>query len=240
MRLALLAALPVLLTAAPAGAVTLPVVKVRTSACQSALSPKARSATFTGDMRGLRGATRLQMRFVLQARTEDKHWAKVAAPGFGTWASSDPGIGRYVYAKTVELLAAPADYRAVVDFRWLGASGRTVLRTTRTSRLCRQPDLRPDLEPQAIVALGDGRFAVTVRNSGRTAAGPFAVTVEAGDLTFQLGTLAGLGAGEEAVVEGQGPACSAEEPFAVTVDPDDAVDESEEDGNVLAGSCPQA
>ncbi len=105
-----------LLAAAAPAAAGAAQAKARLTACETALEQEARKATFSGDMRTVRGAARLQVRFTLQARTdEETQWRTVAAPGFGTWNTSEPGIGRYVYSKTVENLLAPATYRAVGD-----------------------------------------------------------------------------------------------------------------------------
>jgi len=109
------------------------------SECVRADRANARAAAFEGDMRAIPGAVRLRMRFVLQARTpEDPVWTRVDAPGFGRNFTSAPGVGRYVYAKRVVDLPAPADYRVRVRFRWLNALGRVIARETRTSRACRQ------------------------------------------------------------------------------------------------------
>src|SRR5689334_9971470 len=71
-------------------------------------------ATFEGRLTPLRRAAKAQMRFTLQSRTPDApRWAAVAAPGWGTWITAPPKVGRYLYDKTVEQLAAPAEYRAV-------------------------------------------------------------------------------------------------------------------------------
>jgi hypothetical protein len=239
MRLAPLVTLLVLVLAAPAGAtVTTPAVKARTTACLTSLALDGRSATFEGDMKGLRGAARLQIKFVLQVRT-DEEWTKVAAPGFGVWNTSDAGIGRYVHRKTVESLPAAADYRAVMSFRWLSALGKPLLKATRTSRVCRQPDLRPDLEPLKVFALAGNHYAVTVRNRGRTTAGPFVVTARSGGQTFLLGLVDELGAGESVSVEGEGPPCSLLDPFEVMVDAEEEVEESDESANALTVACPR-
>src|SRR5215468_379513 len=76
-------------------------------------------ATFEGRVTALKRATKAQMRFTLQARTpEEPTWRAVGAPGFGTWLTAPPKVGRYVYDKTVQELLAPAEYRAVIRFRW--------------------------------------------------------------------------------------------------------------------------
>ena len=238
MRNALLIATLALLTAAPA-AIAAP-AKARLTACEPALDQAQRTATFAGDVRTIPGASRLQVKFVLQARTEDEpEWAPVAAPGFGTWNSSAPGIGRYVYTKTVENLLAPAAYRAVVRFRWLTATGRTLLRARRTSRVCRQPDLRPDLLVERIDR-ADGGYEVTIVNAGRSAAGAFAVTIEIAGQVHAFADVAGVGARERVHLRGQAPACQEGSDVIVRVDPGQVVDEADEDANALSRPCPMA
>src|SRR3954471_10830531 len=86
-------------------------------------------ATFEGRVTALKRATKAQMRFTLQARTpEEATWRAVSTPGFGALLTSPEGDGRYVYDKTVQELLAPAEYRALIRFRWRDAHGR-VLRT---------------------------------------------------------------------------------------------------------------
>jgi hypothetical protein len=99
--------------------------------------------------------------------------------------------------------------------------------------------MRPDLEARRVDVLpgpdaDTRRYAVTVRNDGRTDADPFTATL--GD----LGPLAvlGLDAGTQRVLTFTGPPCAAGAPLVVTLDPDEAVDERDEDDNVLAATCP--
>ena len=129
-------------------------------------------------MRTIAGASRMQMRFTLQARTPDTtRWSAVAAPGFGSWVSSAPGTSRYVYTKRVESLLAPASYRVLLRFRWTAPPGGAMLPRTRAySPPCKQPDPRPNL---VVSSLGRAagrarpaasRYVAFVRNTGRTAA----------------------------------------------------------------------
>ena len=106
MRRALLIAF--LLLAFPAAAQA---ESVKVAACAPSLDPLARSATFEARTRAY-GRDRIQVRFTLQVREDAlSGWRRVAAPGFDTWLTSDAGVRRYSYAKTVENLAAPAAYR---------------------------------------------------------------------------------------------------------------------------------
>ena len=213
---------------------------VKVDGCVPALDPVARSATFQARVKAIAGSDRMQVRFTLQEREPgiSARWRKVVAPGFDQWLTSAAGVRRYAYTRTIQNLTAPASYRTIVRFRWLDEDG-LVLRGTRvTSAACRQPDMRPDLEPLRIETLpgpdaDTRRYRVTVRNGGRTAAGAFDVAL--GDAFQRVPALA---AGAEQVVTFTGPPCAADAPPTVTVDPDDAVDERDEDDNVLVAGCP--
>lgn len=221
--------------AAPAQGAT---TKARTTACLTSVEADERAARFEGDMRTVAGAVKLQMRFTLQTRSaEEPEWTAVKAPGFGSWNSSAPGIGRFVYVKTVQKLLAPASYRAVVHFRWLGLNGKPILRAKRHSRVCRQPDLRPDLVATDVVRDGDG-YAVTLANEGRHEAQSFAVTLEHAGRTYALGRVARLAAGARATLRGTAPECQPGDQMTVRVDPDGEVDEADEMGNELIVTCP--
>src|SRR4051812_23058607 len=195
-------------------------------------------ATFQGRVTALKRATKTQMRFALQARTpEEPVWRGVSAPGFGSWLTAPKGAGRYVYDKTVQQLLAPAEYRAVIRFRWRDARGRVVRSESATTKVCRQPDPRPDLE---IVALKTGaRYVAVVRNSGRGAAGPFSVAFTRNGESLGLVSVAdGLKPGAQtSAVLSTAPACAPGELIAAQVDPLDAVEEADEDGNVLSHTC---
>jgi hypothetical protein len=208
--------------------------------CAPALDPVERSASFEARVRAARGSDRMQVRFTLQVRDEGPatRWHKVVAPGFEQWLTSAAGVRKYSYTRTIQNLTAPASYRTIVRFRWLDEDG-LVLRSSRaTSSACRQPDMRPDLAPLRIeTAPGPDaetrRYTVTVRNGGRTAAGAFDVAL--GDAVARV---TGLVPGAQQTVVIEAPACTAAAPATVTVDPDDAVDERDEDDNVLVAACP--
>ena len=54
-------------------------------------------ATFEGRVTAVRGATKAQLRFTLQARTpDDPVWETLDAPGFGSWITA-PKVARYLY-----------------------------------------------------------------------------------------------------------------------------------------------
>jgi hypothetical protein len=233
MRRALFLSLLVL-TAFPAAASA---ESVKLLACVPALEGEDRSATFEARVRPARGSERMQVRFTLQVGDELLGaWRRVAAPGLDQWITSDPGVTRYSYAKTVQNLSAPASYRMIVRFRWLDAGGEPLARSRTTSRACRQPDMRPDLGAMRIDAV-EGGYAVALRNAGRRAAGPFAVTLSAGDERLEPLTVPGLAAGAWTVLEFARPACAPGVALTATVDAGLAVDERDEDDNVLVATC---
>jgi hypothetical protein len=231
----------VLLLAFPAAA---DAAAVKVVDCVPSLDPAARSATFEARMRAARDSERMQVRFTLQVREDEPQgWRKVSAAGFDSWLTSMAGVRRYSYSKTVTNLAAPAAYRTIVRFRWLDEEGEALRSTRITSASCRQPDLRPDLEPRRIEVLPGAdpdmrRYAVAVRNAGRTDALPFAATLAIGEDEPVPMAVLGLAAGIERTVTFTAPVCRAGSQLTVTLDPGEAVDERDEDDNVLATPCP--
>ena len=244
-RLVMTAAL-LLSALAPAAASAAPSGSARLLACDSALDPADRMATFEGRMRTARGATRLQMRFTLQTRSKgQRSWRALPAPGFGKWLSSDPGVGRYVYTKRVVALLAPASYRTHVRFRWIGRGGKRIASDRSTSPTCRQADLRPNLRPLGLHSRAGAdpqhaRYVVPVVNRGKTAAGAFDVVVTADGTTLPPARTPELEPGERALVEVEGPPCMIGSMLTVDVDPTGAVDERSATDNQLSVPCPGA
>ena len=195
------------------------------------------AAEFVASMNASPAATRMQMRFVLQAKRAGRRgYRRVSAPGFGTWATADPGVSRYTYTRRVENLIGPARYRIAVRFRWLDAAGRTVARDKVRSRSCRQPDRRPELDV-AELALAD-TYRVLVRNRGRSAAPAFDLELSIDGVPVAAVRVAELGSRRERLVEIDGPACGRGDEVTVTADPADAVPERSERNNALALTCP--
>jgi CARDB len=227
-RLLLICALALLVFPAAASAAGVKLVE-----CDAA----ARSATFDARMHSARGSDRMQVRFTLHVKEGGlPGWRRVVAEGLDRWETSYPGVRRYTYSKTVRNLSAPASYRTVVRFRWLDDEGEVLTRARDTSRVCRQPDMRPDLVATEIVPV-DGGYDVTVRNRGRTAAGPFSVAFSLGEHALEPVAIDGLPEGEQTVVSFTGPACRPDELLTATVDAEAAVAERDEDDNALAANC---
>jgi hypothetical protein len=112
--------------------------------CLTTGEPAERSATFSGEMTTIAGASRMAMRIELLERIPGEvGYHAVAAPGLGVWRASEVGVGVYKYVKQVTNLSAPADYRGLVSFRWQGLRGHTIKREERRTRRCLQPAPEP-------------------------------------------------------------------------------------------------
>ncbi len=113
--------------------------------CATATIPQTeRSATFAGEMTAIPGTVRMEMRVDLQERgLEEQLYRTVSAPGLGVWHSSAPGVKAFTHIQQVTNLSAPAFYRGVVRFRWLGARGRPLKAEELRTARCEQPAAPP-------------------------------------------------------------------------------------------------
>ncbi|HEY2632172.1 MAG TPA: hypothetical protein VGI26_07320 [Solirubrobacteraceae bacterium] len=110
--------------------------------CVTSTVQLERSATFTAQMVATPATEKMAVRFELEQRMRGElDFHTVVAPGLGTWQRSEPGVKIYKYVKQVTNLAAPAAYRAVVRFRWLGEKGRVLKRAELHTQRCAQPTL---------------------------------------------------------------------------------------------------
>jgi hypothetical protein len=244
-RVLILAAALVAIVAAPAQAAGQnkpPKLAAKLESCVTSPLPVERIASFVGSMPARAGGARMQMRFELERKRHgQRRWRRLKAAGFGVWERADPNVAGFIFTKRVTGLPVPATYRALVRFRWLAADGTTLRRTHAHTRACRQPDLRPNLVPGALSGALDAQqpgmafYALVVRNTGRSTAAPFSVSVGTG--TAEVGELA---AGEERTVSVVAPACLPLVPIVVRVDADRRVEESQERGNGARRPCPIA
>jgi CARDB len=229
-------------TVAPAAA-ALP-YKASLSGCSPALEQSARAVVFQGDMRRVRAGDRLEIRFDLLVRSPDLGWERLHYEGLGIWNRAEAGVARYTYTKRVENLAAPASYRAIVTFRWRdGATNRAHRREVRRTPVCRQPDLRPDLVVERVDGVRTGpqraSYGVVVRNNGQMATLVDTAVQLLVDGTAQTpAALAPLMPRTETTLRFTGPACT--QSVEARLDTDAAVDEADEDNNLLAVPCPLA
>lgn len=233
--LVLTALLSLLAAASPAAAADRPSLGVKMPSCLLGV------AEWTASMPAIDGATGLAVRWTLQQR-DGKLWRRVPVPGWERWEKAEPGARGFVYRKRIERLVAPASYRARVQFRWTDADGEVLRRAVRTSPACRQPDARPDLEVASldVADLGDGtaRYAVVVRNAGGgDAVDPFATALSVAGAEQVWRTLPDLEADGTATLTWVAPVCAPGGRVVVEVDPADAIDEADEDDDVVTRRC---
>jgi len=253
----LLLVLALLLAAAPASAASTPDAPAgaRIVACLRSPSIDQRTAVVGAWMRPLPAGRRLALRIDLYQRTPGGHWTlRPDVPGLGTWTTpSDAGVGSrsgdvFKYRQAVGRLVVPAAYRFHVAFRWTDVDGAVVREAARTTAVCRQPDLRPDLVLDAVTATPAPRdpalvrYAVTLGNEGKGAVAQATIAATfPGDVTpgLHLRTVRRLAPGGTAVVTFTGPGCIAGgQPAAFLADPSNAVEESVEANNAVTASCP--
>jgi hypothetical protein len=246
----LLAALAVAVpTAAVASATVPPRASLARFECVHALDPTGRSVSATSVMRPVPGTRRAAVRFRLLKRDRGAAtFQPVTGPGLGTWISKSfgqlPGdVWRVIHP--VSDLAAPAAYRFAVSFRWIGSGGRVLARALRWSHVCRQPELRPDLEVLSISVQPDPvnaqayDYGVRIRNAGVTGAGPFRVQLDdQGVLVHRR--VWHLDGRTTRFVKLVGPTCQAAHPPTVTVDPGHRVDVWTRARATLTAVCPAA
>jgi hypothetical protein len=229
--------------AAPASAAPAPVDSAATVGLGASLEScstsgeAGRSAVFSAAMPALARSSRIQMRFDLFTRPDiGGLWKPVSGvPTFGTWDSAAPGAGGLKVTKQVNGLRLGSAYRATVSFRWLAASGKVLRKVARASRVCAQPDPRPDLGVAARGASGD--LVVVVRNLGRQA-GPFELRVSSGGRQLLSQKISGLGAGRARPLVIRDLECEPGSTVKVTVDPGESIAERSEANNSAELRCP--
>ena len=136
-RAALIVAVTLAALAVPAEAAESPVA-ARLVRCHPHPNQAKRFAIFEGEMTG-KTTTRMEIRFDLLRADPGGEFVPVEAPGLGVWNRAEAGVVDYRYRKRVENLPAPADYRALVLFRWRKAGGGVVRRQHALTEVCEQP-----------------------------------------------------------------------------------------------------
>ncbi|MGA9876086.1 MAG: hypothetical protein WBQ21_09775 [Solirubrobacteraceae bacterium] len=110
--------------------------------CATSTVQSERSATFTAQMTATGATQRMAMHIELEQRLSgETSYHTIIAPGLGVWQRSETGVQIYKYVKQVTNLDAPAAYRAVVRFRWLGDKGHVLKRAETRTQRCLQPAL---------------------------------------------------------------------------------------------------
>jgi CARDB len=225
---------------------------LRAFVCQRALDPPSRGISVQSVIRPIPGTERLAVRFQLLRRQAGAA-VLVRAGDLGTWISpQDPTLGRragdvWQLTKSVADLAAPADYRFRVSFRWLGRHGRILGNASRLTAQCHQPELRPDLVVKSIAVSPDSLsstiddYTATIENNGASPTGPFQIEFAPGDGSApKLRSVKSLAPYASVRVRFRGPLCSAVSPPTVTADPAGAVDDRNRTNNSLIATCTAA
>jgi hypothetical protein len=229
--------------------------QLRDFQCQRAVEPAARAVSVTSVMRPVSRTQAMAVRFELLSRANGASaYTPVTGSDLGRWISpADHTLGRrpgdvWILQKPVDDLPA-ATYRFRVSFRWIGAHRRVLATAQKSTGVCRQPELRPDLAIRRIAAprldLSGTRdlYAVTVANYGATTAGAFLVQLGPPDgSTPSQVQIPRLPAHATTQVTLRGALCAAGAP-TVTVDPPDAVptvDDFNRKNNVATASCTAA
>jgi hypothetical protein len=204
-------------------------------------------------MQPIPGGSHLAVRVDLWERRPGQRWTlRSDVPGLGSWITpSNAGVGSragdvFRYRQSVGRLEVPAAYRFHVTFHWLDADGTVARSADRTTAVCRQPDLRPDLvllDVHVLPAGGDSvRYVVSVGNEGRNVVARAVVAATLpGDAAPGLHSrvVRALAPGATAVVRFTGPGCATgEQPASFLADPANAVEEADETNNALAAACP--
>jgi hypothetical protein len=241
-RIATLTAL--LALAAPAVAhAQAPPLRAKLTACASGPVATDRVAAFTGSMPAIKGASRMWMRFDVLARGANG-FAPLKVPGLGVWQKSAPGHpAGFVFTQRVQALAAPGSYKAVVRFRWYGKGGKLLRSTSRETPVCKQPDLRPDLQVGALGATlgprpGEATYTLDISNDGRGPAGPFDVLLGGAGPDQPTQRVTGLQPGASVTLIFAAPRCAPGSTLRVTVDARGEVPEVAEGDDTVERTCP--
>jgi hypothetical protein len=110
--------------------------------CLTSTVQAERSATFTAQMTATAATQKMAMRIELQQRLQgESEFHNLAAPGFGVWRTSEPGVKIYKYVKQVTNLDAPAAYRVTVRFHWIDERGHVLKHDELHTSRCIEPTL---------------------------------------------------------------------------------------------------
>lgn len=234
-----------------ASASTAPRAQIKDLICQKALDPPARAFSITTVMRPIKGTAHMQLELQLQeSTTTPAAFSDVPGTGLGSWLTPpDPNLGQrpgdiWVVHHPVANLAAPAVYRFSASFRWLGSGGQVLKTVTQLTRVCKQPELRPDLFVQSFTAApvaghpAIDQYTAVIGNQGGSPAKDFAVQFTDGATKSATRTIAALGKGATRTLIFNGPLCEASAPPALVVDPTSAVDDSNRANNTATATCP--
>jgi len=236
--------IPILAAAAlaPAGSAhAAPLAGVKLATCQSADGTAGHRAIFVGQMRSVKGAQQLAMRFQLQEQYGGRKFTKVSSPNLRFLRKSRSGVQSYSYSQAVTGLQPGESYRMQVHFRWLDSGGRALQDAKRVSGVCTQPGDLPNLRVLDVIARpglvpGTEAYTVDVMNTGFAPASRVALQLVVDGATPDTTTIDSLAPGEIHPIHFTGPGCKHR--VRATIDPSDAIHETLEGDNSMSGGCP--
>lgn len=216
----------------------------RVQDCHTGLAADQRYAVFVGQMPALVGTKRMAMRFDLYQHVTAAGFQRISVPKFGVWQRSLRGQSGFIFHKRVDALVAPANYRVVISFRWYDRTGKLQRSAQRISKVCKQPDPRPNLTVGRVQGVhgavkGTVNYDIVVRNQGLGDAGPFGLLLTVnGTAQPEQKTVGGLAAGAKTDVTVTAPACTPGSTVTVQLDPQNQVAESNEADDSFTRACP--
>lgn len=237
--IAFLAAACTLVPAASAQAKSPTLLKVRS--CEVGSTAKSRQATFYARMQAIKGSNQLSMRFTLLDRAGDGPPAVVDSPALAQWRKALPGKKTFGYAQSIAGLAVGGVYAVQVQFRWADARGRVIHSVKRTSGSCRQEGDLPNLAITRVAAragdsFGTELYSVDLTNTSGTDARQVGVDIFIDGAGIDTHPIDLVKAGETVTVRFTGPVCK--RGVKAVADPLDALNETNEDDNILRSRCP--
>lgn len=248
-------AIAALLLATTATAGAPPRAQLHGFSCHRALDPPDRSAAVTAVMRPLQGTRHMAMKIdlLMSSRSTTGNQRVVRAGDLGVWITpKNPTLGQlpgdvWNVQKSVVDLAAPANYRFRVMFRWTSSGGHMLGTAVRYSSLCRQRELRPDLLVQSIAVApspnnaDEDVYIALITNRGNSATGPFEVLFAPSDGSpTEVRMVAQLRAHASVTERFAGDACSADNTPTITADSTMEVDDLNRANNSLTATCPSS
>ena len=209
--------------------------------CAVGDTAKQRSATFYGRMRAISRTSQMAMRFTLIDRAGDGPPTVIDHPALAQWRKSRPFVRSFGYAQEVAGLEKGGVYSVQVQFRWIDARGRVIRSAKRTSTACRQQGELPNLAITRVAArqgeaLGTELYSVDLTNSGQGEARDVGVDLLIDGAGADSAHLDMVEPGETVTVRFTGPACR--RALKMIADRLDALNETNEDDNVLRSRCP--
>ncbi len=217
--------------------------------CHRALTASQRVVSVTAGMRPLPGTERLSMRFELLGYSAGRLTA-VRGGDLGTWITPHPiTLGQrpqdvWIVRHPVTGVPVPALYHFRVMFRWTGADQRTLGTAERMSTSCWQPDMRPVLSVDSLVAqplagnAAQDTYTATIANDGLTAANLVQVVFTFAGAPSQSITVSRLRPQDQRQLVFTGPACTATGAPTVSVDPSHRISQRPGGDASVTATCP--